>query len=69
MSNTARPPDAPSAGAWQPPGRRWGSGARSVVPYLNHAAQAKVLALDVVRPDEGPVRNPVFREMQVTLRT
>lgn len=69
MSSTAHPTDASPTGAWQPPGRRWGSGARSVVPYLNHSAQAKVLALDVLRQDDGPVRNPVFRQMQVTLRT
>jgi hypothetical protein len=56
------------AAAWQPPGRRWGRGARSVLPYLNHSVQAKLLALDIAAEDDGPVRNPVFREMAIHVR-
>ncbi|TWO73420.1 hypothetical protein FN976_00820 [Caenimonas sedimenti] len=67
MSSMSRQSDK-APGLWQPPGRRWGCGARSVVPYLNHSVQAKLLAIDIAEQDKGPVRNPVFHEMQITLR-
>lgn len=60
------PPDLPTTSAsrraWRPPGQRWGVGARSVLPYLNHAVRSQVLA-EVARDDAGPVRNPVFTGM------
>lgn len=49
-----------------PEGRRWGFGAHSIVPYLTRALSA--------RPADGDdlaasIRNPVFPEMENTLRT
>ena len=44
------------------PGRRWGSGAQSVLPYLTKSLQAKPAAADArdaTRPP-GNGRNPVF---------
>lgn len=67
MRSTAHPHQQPS-GAWQPPGNRWGLGARSVLPYLNHSVQAKLMAVEIAAEDEGPVRNPVFREMLIRVR-
>ena len=48
-----------------PEGRRWGFGAHSVVPYLTMTLQA--------RPGDAPdaiagIRNPVFPQMENTLR-
>lgn len=44
-----------------PPGHRWGFGAHSVLPYLAHALNA--------RPGEKEgIRNPVFPQMENTLR-
>ena len=54
-------PDSPAR--LLPAGRRWGFGAHSVLPYLGLALQA--------RPDaspEGSIRNPVFSQMENTLR-
>jgi hypothetical protein len=55
---------SPTAQRWQPPGRRWGFGAGSVLPYLNHSLQAKVPASEAMREDDGPIRNPVFQHME-----
>ena len=53
--------DDPDGGLPEP-GKRWGSGAQSVLPYLTKSLQAKpassaVDARDATRP---PGRNPVF---------
>lgn len=47
-----------------PPGHRWGFGARTVLPYLNHSLRSQLLASDIVVAEEGPVRNPVFAGME-----
>jgi hypothetical protein len=54
----------PSPERWQPPGHRWGFGARSVLPYLNHSLQAKALVPEWKGDDAGPIRNPVFQHME-----
>lgn len=61
MVPAAQPP-SPSSGL-QPPGRRWGQGARTVLPYLSPAVQAKLLAADIALQEDGPIRNPVFPRM------
>lgn len=48
-----------------PAGRRWGFGAHSVVPYLAMALQSR--AGEVA--EDGSIRNPVFPQMENTLRT
>ena len=40
-----------------PPGRRWGSGAQSVLPYLTKSLQAKPAAA-VEHAREGPATQP-----------
>lgn len=45
-----------------PEGRRWGFGARSVLPYLEVALEARPGELA-----EG-IRNPVFPQMEQSLR-
>ena len=47
-----------------PPGRRWGRGAQSVVPYLTNGRPAGQEAEEV----ERLVRNPVFLHMEHALR-
>jgi hypothetical protein len=46
-----------------PAGRRWGFGAHSVLPYLVLALQARPDA-----PEDAAIRNPVFPQMETTLR-
>jgi hypothetical protein len=58
----------PSAERWLPPGRRWGFGAHSVLPYLNHSVQTKLLSPEVKVDDAGPIRNPVFQHMEIPVR-
>lgn len=63
MHRPHRPHRLDSAARLLPAGRRWGFGAHSVLPYLGLALHA--------RPDdsaEGAIRNPVFSEMETTLR-
>jgi hypothetical protein len=48
----------------QPAGRRWGFGAHSVLPYLSAALKAR----PGTEADEGTIRNPVFPQMENTLR-
>lgn len=49
-----------------PAGKRWGQGARSIVPYLYVALLVKPFA---GRPgEEDGIRNPVFPHMDNTLR-
>jgi hypothetical protein len=45
-----------------PAGRRWGFGAHSVLPYLAAALHARAAE------DAGAIRNPVFPQMDKTLR-
>jgi hypothetical protein len=47
----------------QPAGRRWGFGAHSVVPYLTFALQSRP-----GQQDDESIRNPVFPQMEDTLR-
>lgn len=49
----------------QPPGRRWGFGAHSVLPYLNLALNARP---GEAAEDSATIRNPVFPQMEKTLR-
>jgi hypothetical protein len=48
-----------------PPGRRWGFGAHSVIPYLTLALQARA---GESGEGEGAIRNPVFPHMENALR-
>lgn len=50
-------------GGWMPPGRRWGMGSQSVLPYLSHSAQTRMLVVSQSIREDGPVRNPVFADM------
>ena len=61
MALSYAPPPLPSG--LQPAGRRWGRGARTVLPYLSPAIQAKLLAADIALLEDGPIRNPVFPTM------
>ena len=54
-------------GGWQPPGRRWGTGSESVLPYLSHSLQSRMLVVNQSIREDGPVRNPVFAEMTTPL--
>lgn len=60
-----RPPSHDHPSRLLPAGRRWGFGAHSVVPYLSYTLHA--------RPSDGDgaeaIRNPVFPQMESTLRT
>jgi hypothetical protein len=47
-----------------PAGHRWGFGAHSVVQYLSHTGQRPGEA----EGDDGSIRNPVFPQMEKTLR-
>jgi hypothetical protein len=47
-----------------PAGRRWGFGAHSVVQYLSHTLQRAGEGA----ADDGSIRNPVFPQMEKTLR-
>lgn len=49
----------------QPPGRRWGFGAHSVVPYLT---QGRSLRGHEVQEVDQLISNPVFVHMEHTLR-
>lgn len=49
----------------QPPGRRWGFGAHSVLPYLSLALNARP---GEAAEDAATIRNPVFPQMEKTLR-
>lgn len=51
-----------------PPGRRWGFGARSVLPYLGAALQSRPGRDEELAGAEGAIRNPVFLHMEHTLR-
>ncbi len=57
-----RPPAPDPHVRLQPAGQRWGFGAHSVLPYLDLALSA--------RPGEqhDSIRNPVFPQMEKTLR-
>ena len=48
-----------------PAGRRWGSGADSVVPYLTQARPSRGQEAQEV---EQSINNPVFLHMEHTLR-
>jgi hypothetical protein len=48
-----------------PEGRRWGFGARSVLPYLTAALESR--PADAADPAKD-IRNPVFPQMEKTLR-
>ena len=57
-----RPHHPDSTAHLLPAGRRWGFGAHSVVPYLTLAQKARA-------GEEGEaIRNPVFPQMENTLR-
>lgn len=61
-----RPPASPEpTPRLQPAGRRWGFGAHSVVPYLTYSVQER----SGEAAEEGEIRNPVFPQMENTLRT
>jgi len=47
-----------------PAGRRWGFGAHSVVPYLTYSLQARA-----AEQEGESISNPVFSQMENTLRT
>jgi hypothetical protein len=65
---TQHPQDERRA-ALMPPGRRWGRGAESVVPYLTNSLQSRpARGEEPVEPDQF-IRNPVFVHMDHTLRT
>lgn len=49
-----------------PEGRRWGFGARSVVPYLSLMLQSRA---DAEQGMPESIRNPVFAQMDKALRT
>lgn len=49
-----------------PAGRRWGQGARSIVPYLY--VSLLVRPLSAAEGQEDSIRNPVFPHMDHTLR-
>jgi hypothetical protein len=66
MTPPAHPTDRPPL-RMMPAGERWGFGARTVLPYLNHSLQARLIAADLPPPEAGPVRNPVFPEMDIAL--
>ena len=51
-------------GGWMPPGQRWGLGSNSVLPYLSHSQQSKMLVVSLSIREDGPVRNPVFPDME-----
>jgi hypothetical protein len=59
------PDDSP--GRLQPAGRRWGRGARSVVPYLYVSLLSRPLGTEPGQ-DGHFIRNPVFPHMETTLR-
>lgn len=65
MAFPMRRPHAPDSHVrLQPAGRRWGFGAHSVVPYLSVTLNAR----PGTDGDEGTIRNPVFPQMENTLR-
>ncbi len=43
-----------------PPGRRWGAGAQSVLPYLTRSLQARPSSAPEVRETRPREGNPVF---------
>lgn len=49
----------------QPPGRRWGFGANSVVPYLTQGRSMRGHEAEAV---DQLINNPVFVHMEHTLR-
>lgn len=55
----------PSSPGLLPAGRRWGQGARSVVPYLVRSLEMRPTAAQIVIGGEEPIRNPVFRRMDI----
>lgn len=59
-----RPSPPEPAPRLQPAGRRWGFGAHSVVPYLTFTLQERPGEAE----DESAIRNPVFPQMENTLR-
>ena len=64
------PQTSPTSGSLLPAGRRWGRGAQTVLPYLNLSLQGRVLAgeAEAEAADGEPVRNPVFRQMDIVVR-
>ena len=53
----------------QPPGHRWGRGARTVVPYLVHTLHVTTTSAEIVLDDGQPIRNPVFPGMHIRVTT
>ena len=58
----------PSSGSLLPAGRRWGHGARTVLPYLDLTLQGRVLSQETQAADGEPVRNPVFRQLDIVVK-
>ena len=67
MISRARSPEPPTP-RLQPAGRRWGFGARSVLPYLNAALQARPGRPEEDSAGEPAISNPVFLHMEQALR-
>lgn len=60
-----RRPDDHRPSSLQPPGRRWGFGANSIVPYLTQGRSMRGHEAEEV---DQLIRNPVFVHMEHTLR-
>lgn len=61
------PPDHRHPGLL-PAGRRWGTGADSVLPYLGAALRSRAVQADALPAPEQFIQNPVFVHMEHTLR-